>query len=650
MFQRIAGGRSNRQICPRALTFRVRHVDGPSGGESGLAGKRLTVSDRVFPRSKAHFAPRLLVARSRSVLQLLANTALSPYAGLALRLPLTEENRRAFPSLQTRLSKRDFTALTLTRSDVAHARQDRQLIMMDDRPNLLCDPVTALPTAQSVHNVIASSATHSQSPTSATASSFNPWWRIADVLVFGVWAVVVGVVQPHHEPWADESIAWLIARDLSLKKIWFHELRYEGSPGLWHTILWIAQHWFHLPFSELGVIGALCAAAGVAFILWKAPFPRPLSYLLIFSYFLVYQYAVVARSYTLMPLLLFSAAYFYRDRSRPFQMTVVLILLANVSAHGTLLAASFGLCYLLEALKDWASLTETLRRRYLFCTAAMLLTFLFLFLILRPTPDVAELASNPSLFQTSKKSGLILKELEQSVTSAFFDQPFLSLLFLLLATGWCYMRRKVLPFVLPVSLMVFLYVAVHGRAHHIGLVFLAAVAGLWVAWPTQSERKTSSYSQRAATHAMSGLLACLFCLNIWDAGIAMRNDYLYPYSGSADAANFLKRVGADRATIFGYTYGMSAVQAYFDHNVLANIPTSYYHDGLPLYGTVMDTRELQAVAPQYVIIYSNQGGSVFKTFDPILGEMGYVLVHFSNGNVFYKRGVAFTDMYYTYRR
>ncbi len=77
----------------------------------------------------------------------------------------------------------------------------------------------------------------------------------------------------YHEKWADEAQAWLIARDLDLKTIWFHELRYEGHPGLWHTILWMAQHVFHAPYAALGYIGVAFAIAGVAVLVFKAPFP-----------------------------------------------------------------------------------------------------------------------------------------------------------------------------------------------------------------------------------------------------------------------------------------------------------------------------------------------------------------------------------------
>jgi hypothetical protein len=102
----------------------------------------------------------------------------------------------------------------------------------------------------------------------------SKWWRVADLGVLGAWIAVVGFTLQYHEKWADEAQAWLIARDLDLKTIWFHELRYEGSPGLWHTILWVAQHVFHLKYGALGYIGMAGALAGAAVLIFNAPFPR----------------------------------------------------------------------------------------------------------------------------------------------------------------------------------------------------------------------------------------------------------------------------------------------------------------------------------------------------------------------------------------
>ena len=484
--------------------------------------------------------------------------------------------------------------------------------------------------------------------TSEFQDSTSPWWRICDLTVFGVWAMVVATVLPRHEPWPDEAQAWLIARDLDLRAMWFHELRYEGTPGLWHTILWIAQHWFHASYSALGVIGALCALAGVVFVLWKSPFPRPITYLLVLSYVFLYQYAIVARSYNLLLLLVFLMAYLYRDPSRPVAMTIVLILLANVAIHGVLLAASFGSCYLLEAYKLRTSLDEATRRRYLFCIGAMLLAFAFLAVVLWPTPDVSEFAKVPP--GASPHGDTTLMKFEAVIDLSFFDQTYVSGIFLILAATWCHMRRMLLVFVLPVSLLMLLYVAIHGRPHHHGTVFLAAMAAFWIAWPTPRQYRAFSSHKRLATWGMIALLALMLTLNVWDAYAALVKDYLYPYCGSEDAARYLKQVRADRTIIYGYTFGISAVEAYFDRNIFANMPTTYFHQGLPAHGAFLDYDEVSTVSPAYLVLFSANELADFRNIDPQLRARGYALVHFSKGNVFYKRFAFDTSSYFIYRR
>src|SRR5579862_3063718 len=227
------------------------------------------------------------------------------------------------------------------------------------------------------------------------------WWRIADFGVFATWIGIVAFTLRYHEKWADEAQAWLIARDLDLKTIWFHELRYEGSPGLWHTILWLAQHVFHARYDALGYIGMADATAGVALLIFKAPFPRYIRWPLAFTYFMVYQYAVIARPYTLMPLLAFAAALLFKDLEHPERMTVVLVLLANLSLHGTILAGCFGLAYLIDAYKAWSTLDAQVRKRCWICIAVMAATFVFIAIILKPTPDVAEFAKNSDLRQVA---------------------------------------------------------------------------------------------------------------------------------------------------------------------------------------------------------------------------------------------------------
>jgi hypothetical protein len=113
--------------------------------------------------------------------------------------------------------------------------------------------------------------------------------------VFGLYAGLLAAGIHQHEPWFDEAQAWLLARDSRLLDLINIHLRYEGSPGLWHLILSpVAQSGF--PYASLNRIGALFAMFGVANFLLYAPFPLFIRILFPFSYFMLYQYAIVARS------------------------------------------------------------------------------------------------------------------------------------------------------------------------------------------------------------------------------------------------------------------------------------------------------------------------------------------------------------------
>jgi hypothetical protein len=99
------------------------------------------------------------------------------------------------------------------------------------------------------------------------------WEKIGNFVVVLLYSGVVLFTVRYHEKWADEAQAWLLARDLDLKTLWFHELSYEGTPGLWHTILWIAQRVFHASYDSMSYIGVAFAIAGVVLLVFKAPFP-----------------------------------------------------------------------------------------------------------------------------------------------------------------------------------------------------------------------------------------------------------------------------------------------------------------------------------------------------------------------------------------
>jgi hypothetical protein len=144
-----------------------------------------------------------------------------------------------------------------------------------------------------------------------------------------LYMLVTGYTIRAHAMWADEVQAWLIARDSIDIPSLFRNLHYEGHPGLWHLLL--------MPLTRLGrdprlmqALNFAIATATVAIVLWRAPLSALERTLFPFGYFVLYEYAVKARSYALCCLLMVSfCALWQRRRQYPIAIALVLFLMAN---------------------------------------------------------------------------------------------------------------------------------------------------------------------------------------------------------------------------------------------------------------------------------------------------------------------------------
>jgi hypothetical protein len=487
----------------------------------------------------------------------------------------------------------------------------------------------------------------SEAGSTGIPGSLEHWWRIADFGVLGLWIAVVSFALPYHEKWADEAQAWLIARDLDLRTIWFHELRYEGSPGLWHTILWIAQHVFHAKYGALGYIGMAGAIAGVALLIFKAPFPRYLRWPLAFTYFLVYQYAVIARPYTLFAFFCLIAARQYRDLRRPGLFALSLVPLANLTAHGSVVAAALGLTYAIKFIGQWRETNVKTRRTFVLSAAVLSVMYIFLFFVLLPPPDV-EATHQPTM------TGIIfLHRSLGAIGGALVDNGWISLVLLCILAGWCYLRRALAPFLVPAVSLVFLYVYTAGWPHYQGTIFLTMLAALTIAWPSDEERKKFDARQFLAYRSVTAVLAIVIAYQIYAAAIVIRNDVNLPYSGAVDTAQFLKAAVAQGKKICGYQYGMVGVAANFDHNIFANWPRSYYHHSITEFDPRLVFDQMRTSDADYIVTNWWDPWDETKFREGLLAPLvswGYTLAHVSDGYLLTKAGYSHRQIYLVFKR
>ena len=170
-------------------------------------------------------------------------------------------------------------------------------------------------------------------------------WQIYVILAY---TAVVSFSTYHHEPWADEAQAWLIARDLPYLTM-FKQMAYEGTPGLWHFVLSVfAKTAF--PYWTVKVLHLAIAIAAITIFLYRAPFTRVTKILFVFSYHMSYVYSIIARNYNISILIFFLIASYYQRRYRhPFIYVALILLLFNTNVHCLFAALSLMLIYLYES-------------------------------------------------------------------------------------------------------------------------------------------------------------------------------------------------------------------------------------------------------------------------------------------------------------
>jgi len=424
-------------------------------------------------------------------------------------------------------------------------------------------------------------------------------WKRRDLAVWLAYILMLVFTVPSHEPWNDEAQSWLLARDLSLPQLLFHALRYESHPPLWYLILWIPTH-LHIGYFIFSWISAAIAAAGIYVLLRFSPFPFYLRAILPFSFYLAYQYSVVARSYTLFPLLCFLVAHAWRQaKPRPVLLAVYLALLANVSIHGTMIACLLAAIYAWHHLRAGHIDSET-RRRFLpasiIFAASLALAAITIFPAPRDLTTVASPAvtrvlvgSQPDIvipawvqalpppppqapFTPIEQGGVRgrLASFPRRISYSISSSYLIAFVLYLLVIAFLYRRRQLL-LLAPLATVILFLGFIYGRSWHLGIIWVTLLMILWIVWDPSADTSPGLNLQKA----LGGFLFLICLLQLPWTWRAIRYDVSSPYSGAKAAAEYLHTLPAN-LRIAAFEPETTAISPYFSHKIFFNQPTTFW--------------------------------------------------------------------------
>ena len=381
----------------------------------------------------------------------------------------------------------------------------------------------------------------------------EPFSRGFVAAVLGAWVAVVAVVAAHHEMWRDEADAWLFARDGDLLHIvdW---TRHAGTPSLWYFLLAPLPR-LGAPYLSQQVLHLAIAAAAAAIVLACAPMTRLTKVLALFSYYFVYEYAVVVRSYALAVLLIVVAAALHARRAeRPLAYAAVLALLFNVNVQGFIVAAVLALLFVIR------------ERRPLPVVIVALGAFAAWWQVRTP-PDPMR-AGNPHLFIHDAARWTIGAAFAPTMPPAVA----LALGVVVLGAVTVALRRSreaILALWLIAGALLALYSVVWiGGFRHAGFVLVAVLVAIWIARDVELP---------AAALLLNGALL----ISVAVGARAAVSDVEAAFSGSKEMAAYLRAQELDRLPIAAHNLTQAeAVLAYLP-------PRTFWYPGQMRDGSYM---------------------------------------------------------------
>jgi hypothetical protein len=454
----------------------------------------------------------------------------------------------------------------------------------------------------------------------------------------GAYALLVTLTVLHHEPWADEAQAWLLGRDASLGVLWGRLLHYEGSPGLWQTLVHALVR-LGVPYSAYGFLPAILALAAVYLLLRYAPLPLFIRILLPFTYYLCYQYAVVARSYALVAPLLFAIAALYAQAlRRPALMTTLLCLLAGVSVHGFLLSVCIWVTLTAPLLFAWRT-TPSLNRNRLAIAGLVYWVVLAAFAFCAwPAKDVA-FAEHRGL--ANLHLWTLQDVVQMNFAGAFSGYWLTSLVLVALSLPFLWRGGGWLFFLLASAGLCLFGTVVYTQVWHFGILFLAWLFAIWI----------SAYRTRITAPTLVALMATIGFQCYW-AAEAIHYDWTHAYSGSRAAAQYLRQAGLPPGGLYATGYSSTALQPYFSTNIYSDFdqggPQAYWdwskQNTADAPGALFASSRRDLVLVGYTEMHQKQ------LWADLLNLLGYQLTRRFAGGTFWQTGVFEQESFDIYRK
>ena len=439
-------------------------------------------------------------------------------------------------------------------------------------------------------------------------------------LVFAAYLCIAIFAGIHHEPWADEAQSWLIARDSHSLIDLLRAVKYEGTLPTWHLINKAFQL-AGLDYDHIFVIPLVFSAIGVI-LLFFTDAPLWAKVMLPFSFFVVYQNAVVARQYSLVFPAMMLIVILYKKRFEvPVRYHLALFLLSITSSYGVVVACSFMLWDFIGMVRK--RFNDPLYKKTIipfFVTGLVIVVMSYLSL----PPDDCSMTLAQYSFSKNATNALLFY-----IDNSIVQYAFLTFVLILLIY---YFRHVLVQFLVIFAPLILFMNVVYQREWHMTYLFCLIVS-LMIIFKDDFKKMAKPVEKKGSLVA-GALVALLLAVQCFTGFYSVFYEYRYVYSPSKEIADCLKPYAESGAVIDRTGFNAISVSPYYDDNLYSNDP---YGKAYFVWSFSAPNDELSEEYPDIVVSYEYIEGFESK-YD----------IHLYEGHMIYKLDEIEQDPFIVY--
>lgn len=369
---------------------------------------------------------------------------------------------------------------------------------------------------------------------------------VAKILIILLFAGISLFIAFKHEHWSDEAQSFLIAKDTTFLEA-FKYIKYEGTPPLWVlTIkLFILCGGTYETFYLLPII---CSLFGLVLFEFKIKAPWYIKVLFPFTYFIMFQYTIVARSYCLVFPILMMLLILYKNRfKKPLLFAFILFLFMNISLHTLVIAGSIYLLHIIECVKT----KKVKNKEIMMSLVVIFLEFLLTTIVTIPASDCSYIMRiGESLFK-------IMSEATVGSELNWFLEFIVGVL-VIVVLNYKITKENVFKFLVLFTPLLLILMFICYKDWHIGIVWLLIFYYLVTTNKINDSKLIKIFT----------VLVCV--VQIYWTGNSMYYDYNNNYSASKEVASYIEKYVEEDKIIYGIGFNKTAIQPYFDEQIFDN--------------------------------------------------------------------------------